>query len=70
MNIQQWIINLASKLRKQYPEQDGAFAIVMNTPPSMSLDEGFEGDPMADNRPEWLKKDDAGWQRITDSKRK
>lgn len=64
MNIQQWVINLASKLRKQYPEQDGAFAIVMSTPPSMILDEGFEGDPMADRRPDFVKKDEVGWTKI------
>ena len=63
MNLQQWIIKQAEKLRKQYPEQDGAYAIVMTAQPT-PYDEGFEGDVFADKRPEFVKKDEVGWERI------
>ena len=69
MNLQQWIIRQAEKLRKQYPEENGVFAIVM-TPQPVPYDEGFEGDPLADKRPEFVKKDEVGWERLTDFRAK
>lgn len=70
MDIRQWVINLTAKLRKQYPEQDGAYAIVFTRTASPGLDEGFQGDPMADNRPDFVKKDEAGWVNLTNFTRK
>lgn len=64
MDIRQRIINLASKLRKQFPEENGLFAVVVNNPPSATFDEGFQGNPLADTRPQFVKDDEAGWERI------
>lgn len=70
MDIRQWVINLASKLRKQFPEGGGIHAVTMNTPQHMRLNEGFDGDPTADNRPDFIKQDEVGWQVIGRSKGK
>jgi hypothetical protein len=64
MDIRQAIIKLAAKLRKEYPQEDGRYAIVRMTPQQTAFDEGFQGDPLEDNRPDFVKKDDEGWQRI------
>jgi hypothetical protein len=64
MDIRQAIIKLAAKLRKEYPQEDGRYAIVRMTPQQTTFDEGFQGDPLEDNRPDFVKKDDEGWQRI------
>jgi hypothetical protein len=64
VDIRQKIINFASKLRKQFPQEDGRYAIVMQAPSTPSMNEGFEGDPTADTRPEMVRKDEDGWQRI------
>jgi hypothetical protein len=37
---------------------------VRMTPQQTTFDEGFQGDPLEDNRPDFVKKDDEGWQRI------
>ncbi len=64
MDIRQWIIRQAAKLRKDFPEQGGVFAVVRSESPYTSLHEGFDGDPNADNRPQFIKDDEVGWQRI------
>lgn len=64
MDIRQWIINQASKLRKQFPQDGGVHAIVRVTPQQTTLSEGFEGDPTADTRPDFVKQDEIGWQRL------
>ncbi len=64
MDMRQWIIKQAAKLRKQFPQEDGKLAIVRVTPLQTTFDEGFEGDPMADTRPDFVKADEVGWQRI------
>ena len=64
MDVRQWIINTASKLRKQYPQDGGVHAIVRVTPQQTTLSEGFEGDPTADTRPDFVKQDEIGWQRL------
>lgn len=64
MDVRQWIINTASKLRKQYPQDGGVHAIVRVTPQQMTLSEGFEGDPTADTRPDFILKDEQGWTRL------
>ncbi len=70
MDIRQWIINQAAKLRKQFPDEDGRHAVVVVAPRHTTLDEGFQGDPLADNRPDFVKKDEIGWERLTDTRRK
>jgi hypothetical protein len=64
MDVRQWIINTASKLRKQFPQDGGVHAIVRVTPQQTTLNEGFEGDPTADTRPDFVKQDEIGWQRL------
>lgn len=64
MNLQQWIINLSAKLLRQFPEENGAFSVVINAPSHVSFHEGFEGDPLADDRPQFIKDDEVGWERI------
>ena len=64
MDMRQWIINLAGKLRKQFPEQGGVFAVIVQQPTHMSLYDGFKGDPTDDDRPEWLKQESDGWTRL------
>lgn len=64
MNLQQWIINLASKLRKQFPQEDGRHAVYRIDPHYEPIDTGYEADPTADNRPEFVKADEVGWQRL------
>jgi hypothetical protein len=64
MDVRQWIINQASKLRKQFPQDGGVHAIVRVTPQQTTLNEGFEGDPTADTRPDFVKQDEIGWQRL------
>jgi hypothetical protein len=64
MDIRQWIINQASKLRKQFPQDGGVHGIVRSTPISTTIDEGFQGDPTADTRPDFVKADEIGWQRL------
>ena len=64
MDVRQWIIKQASKLRKQFPQDGGVHAIVRVTPISTTIDEGFQGDPTADTRPDFVLKDEAGWQRL------
>lgn len=64
MDIRQWIIKQAAKLRKEFPEQGGVFAVVVTQQRHVSMNEGFEGDPTADNRPQFVKDDEVGWQRI------
>ena len=61
MDMRQWIIKQASKLRKQFPQEDGKHAIVRVTPLQTTISEGFEGDPMADTRPDFVKQDEVGW---------
>ncbi len=64
MDMRQWVINLAAKLRKQFPEQGGVFAVTMQPPPQMSLYDGFTGDPTDDDRPDFVKADEVGWTRL------
>ena len=64
MNLQQWIIKQAAKLRKEFPEQGGVFAVVVTQQRHTSMNEGFEGDPTADNSPDFIRKDNEGWQVI------
>lgn len=64
MDIRQWIINTASKLRKQFPQDGGVHAIVRVSPQQTTIDEGFQGDPTADDRPDFVKADETGWQRL------
>lgn len=64
MNMRQRIIDLAAKLRKQFPEQGGVFAVTVNAPMHTSLNEGFQGDPNEDTRPDFVLRDEAGWERI------
>lgn len=64
MDIRQAIIKLSARLRKEYPQEDGRYAIVRMTPQQTTFDEGFQGDPLEDNRPSFVVKDDIGWQRI------
>jgi hypothetical protein len=64
MDVRQWIINTASKLRKQFPQDGGVHAIVRVTPQQTTLNEGFEGDPTADTRPDFVRQDEIGWQRL------
>jgi hypothetical protein len=61
VTIQQAIMKLAAKLRKQYPQEDGKYAIVRITPLQTTFDEGFTGDPTADTRPDFVKQDEVGW---------
>ena len=64
MDMRQWIIKQASKLRKQFPQEDGKHAIVRVTPHQTTFNEGFEGDPMADTRPQFVRDDEIGWTRV------
>jgi hypothetical protein len=64
MDIRQRIINFASKLIKEFPEENGGFAVVVITQASATFDEGFEGNPLADTRPQFVKDDEVGWERI------
>jgi uncharacterized protein (UPF0303 family) len=63
--ITQAAMKLATKLRRQFPEEDGRHAIVVSVPRQPTFDEGFQGDPTADNRPDFVKQDETGWQRIS-----
>lgn len=74
MDMRQYITQLATKLRKQFAQVGydekgqvvgvGVHAIVRSEPHSRSLDEGFEGDPMADTRPDFVKQDEIGWTTV------
>jgi hypothetical protein len=52
------------KWRKQFPNEDEkAFGVVVHGQ-SGSIDDGNYGDPMRDDRPQFVKDDEVGWQRL------
>lgn len=60
---------LLKRIHQEFPEEDGAFAVVISQPSYTSLNEGFEADPTADNTPAFVKADNEGWTPIARMKR-
>jgi hypothetical protein len=62
--FKQAVDRFKARLEKDFPQEGGAYAVVRSEPRHSSMHEGFEADPTADNRPQFVRDDEIGWVRV------
>lgn len=55
---------LTARLLKDFPEQQGAHSVVFGQAPDVDMGSKHYGWPPEDTRPDFVKKDEEGWERL------
>lgn len=60
---------LTARLLKDFPEQQGIYAVVFGHAPDVDMGSKAYSWPPEDTRPDFVRKENEGWEKITDNKR-